>query len=230
VTKRLLRFCVLVLISVGVVVGGVWLLAFAVNDREAKYDGKTVLDWAADLHNSDRAVASAARAAITNRVVPALRERMFNDTNDSQFKLDLADKLDRVPGLSIYAADSIGRRATAARGLGEFGPDAASAVPDLLRCAKSADISIRVAAIESLGDIHSAPATVIPVLTELLDESDDNIQVPAAESLGKYGAQAKSAIPKLLPLLKAHSKELPYATRKALEAIDPSTLSTNKQN
>ena len=216
------------LISVVVVAGGVWLLAFVIDDREAKYDGNTVSEWATNLHSADAALANAARAAITNRVIPAICAQMFNDTNDSQFRLNLAEKLNQVPGVNIYAMDNQGRRANAAKSLGEFGPEASSAIPDLLKLANGGDLGIRIGAIDALGEIHSAPSTVVPVLAGFLDSGEEELEIASAEALEKFGPVAKPAVPKLIPLLTAHSKELPYVSRKAIEAIDPSALSTNK--
>jgi HEAT repeat protein len=208
-------------------VGALWLLEVALEDRDPKYDGKTIDGWLAELQSPDASAASAARMTATNRVIPALRDRMFNDTNDFAFKLKLVDALNSLPWGNVVVAEASGRRFQAASQIGEFGTNAAFAIPDLIRCAKSQDFA-RGGAIEALGKVHAQPNIVVPTLIELLDDPEEDIQIRATEALTEIGPPAKPAVPKLIPHLKAHSKELPFLTKKALEAIDPSAYSTNE--
>ena len=212
------------LVGCGLLLGVVWLLTIALENREAKYNGKDATDWAAALRNPDPAVAQVARMVVTNQVIPALRAQIFNDTNDSQLKLKLVEWLNTLPLVTITSLEAPTRRYEAARNLGMFGPDAASALPDLIRAVKGADGTARAGAIEALGKIRTAPETVVPLLITCLDDPDDDIQLGAIDARREFGPEAKAAVPKIQPFLRAHSKELPPAARKALAAIDPSAL------
>jgi len=227
--RRAIKLSVFVLIGCVFFAGAIWLLEMALEDRESKYAGKTVSEWVAGLQSADMATAASARATITNRVIPALCDRMFNDTNDSQIKLKLVESLNSLPWGFVNAAEAPFRRQQAALDLGAFGANAATAIPELIRCAKSEDFA-RGGAIEALGKIHSEPSVVVPFLMVCLDDPDEDIKIHATEALTEFGPLAKPAVPKLIPLLKFHSKELPYLTRKALEAIEPGALSTNRSS
>ena len=224
--KHALRLLGFILLGCIVFAGGLWVLEMALEDRDAKYEGATISDWI-DRLKSPGVTANTALVTVTNRVIPALCDRMFNDTNDSQLKLKLVGALNSLPWGNVNAAEADARRYTAAQQLGEFGTNAATAVPALIKCAKSEDFA-RGGAIEALGKIHSEPSIVVPFLTQYLDDPDEDTKIGATVALGEFGPAAKSAVPKLIPLLTFHSKELPYRAKIALEAIDPFALNTNK--
>ncbi len=216
--RRVLKLVGGVALGAGALVLVIWLLTMGLQEREVKYEGKSISEWAAT------APGAPAWATITNQILPAIRDRMFNDTNDSLLRMKLADQLNSLPGVAIQVYPASTRRAEAARGLGEFGSNAGSILPDLIRLVKGNDTEVRPSAIEALGKIRTAPSTVIPLLVQCLDEPDEEVKVHAAEALAEYGPLAKEAAPKLVPLLKYPSKELPPAARKALAAIDPGSL------
>lgn len=228
--KRIVGILVCIFIGFAILVGGIRLLASALEDKPTAYEGKTVYEWATALHSSDPTVVADARATVTNRVIPALAEKMFHDTNDPPLKLKLVESLNSLPGMFISTLEAPSRRYEAARSFGEFGADAAPAVPDLIRCVQGQDAPVRPGAIESLGKIGAAPETVVPLLIQCLDDPDEDIKVQATEALGEFGPRARAAVPKLVPLLKFRSKELPPAAQKSLRLIDPNGLAATSTN
>ena len=109
---------------------------------------------------------------------------MFHDTNDSSVRLSLIKGLNGLPGVQIYYAEANQRRSEAVGSLGDLGPAAKTALPDLIKAVKGNDAAIRGAAITSLGKIRSDPDTVIPLLIPYLD--DDNFDVAAANALAEF--------------------------------------------
>jgi HEAT repeat protein len=88
-------------------------------------------------------------------------------------------------------------RIAAARGLADIGPDAAGAVPILVRLRMHWDPQVRSAAWEA---IHKLGATSVPHLIEALKSDDAFIRGDAVWLLDAIGPPAKKAIPALLPL------------------------------
>ena len=108
------------------------------------------------------------------------------------------------PGLQVDAADA----------LGELGPAAESAVPDLIRAIEEAAPEKRYQvtwrASVALGRI--APGTksagdAIAALHGLLRirPAEANFQIAAADALGDFGPAAESAVPDLIQIVKESS-------------------------
>jgi HEAT repeat protein len=94
--------------------------------------------------------------------------------------------------------------------LGEIGPAAREAVPqliDLVRSSKDREGFLNVNAAEALGKIGPAAASAIPVLIAALQSDDVRLATKAAEALGSIGAEAKAAIPALIEAMKITEKE-----------------------
>src|SRR6185503_2486554 len=106
--------------------------------------------------------------------------------------------------------------------LGNLGPLAAQAVPNLLRGAKNTnDIGTR-SAIDALGDIRAEPETVVPVLATSLRSTNAVVMSSAMWALEKFGVDAKPAVPQLLALLRDEKYDfLREDILNVLKRIDP---------
>ncbi len=74
-------------------------------------------------------------------------------------------------------------RIEAAAELAEFGPEAAEAVPDLIRAMQDEDARLREQAARTLGAIGPGAEEAVPVLNEALKDPDENVRQAAAEAL-----------------------------------------------
>ena len=133
--------------------------------------------------------------------------------------------------------NAVGYRNRAARSLGQFGPQAKYAVPDLLASLKSLqnedDFLARCSIIEALGNIGHYSPEVIQALIDALNDTRFSIcRDDAAVALGKLGPKAISAVPDLIKASRDYDdgvedmdrySELRMEAVKALEKIDPPT-------
>ena len=214
------RMVASVLFGLVFLAGVLWLLGDTLgNVHETLFAGRPLAYWSQQLDGRDLAASNRAYAVVHARVVPQLLDTMLRDTNDSKIRMAAIDLLNGLPGLHInYAAAGV-RRNDAAECLGELGPAAKFALPDLIQALKGNDSAIREGAIKSLGKMRSDPETVIPILIPYLD--DENLDAAAAKALAEFGALAKPAVPKLLTLLQAKDVEDRAAAIAALRRIDP---------
>jgi HEAT repeat protein len=100
--------------------------------------------------------------------------------------------------------------------LGEFGKDAAEAVPTLIDLLDQQGEVVWLTA-RTLGLIGKPAREAIPRLIELLDLEDQQTAGFAAEALGHFGEAAKVAIPKLMRLAENRENAVPALT--ALSSI-----------
>jgi len=218
--KRIKRISLGVLIGLVILVGIIWLLTKTLgNNYETLYAGKSIAYWQQQLNSPDAGVSNQAIAVVNAQVIPQIVDQMFHDKNDSKLRLAVIGVLNGLPGIQINYMEADGRRSGAAGNLGDLGPVAKAAVPDLVKAIKENDAAIRGVAISSLGKIRSEPDTVIPLLIPYLE--DDNFDVAAAGALAEFGGLAKAAVPKLLPLLHAKDDDDQAAAGEALLKIDP---------
>lgn len=105
----------------------------------------------------------------------------------------------------VGAAD-LGARIAAAEALGKLGPDAAPAVPELIKVLaeplqhsilEDESLTFRLTVIETLGAVGEAAGDGVPELTKLLKTGRPE-RIYAAYALCKMGAAAKPAISELL--------------------------------
>jgi len=131
--------------------------------------------------------------------------------------------LNGLPGVTIYFTPADGRRVGAAGTLGQIGPLAQKAIPDLIQALKGGDAAVRGPAARALGEIHGEPDRVIPLLMSYLDDPQDGVPEGAVEGLGEFGVLAKAAVPKLLEMSKAagQDKDMLGALSIALKRIEP---------
>jgi len=108
--------------------------------------------------------------------------------------------------------------------LGQMGPAAKSAVPDLVQLLKSRKEDEEL--IEALGKIGPDAAPAVPVLIEMLPKaglSGAEVQ-EVFTTLGQIGPAAKEAVPVLLALTKDQLPVNRALAAKALSKIDPKSL------
>ncbi|MGO8700299.1 MAG: HEAT repeat domain-containing protein [Limisphaerales bacterium] len=209
-----------VLVGLLIFIGVIWLLSQTLgNVHEGSFARHSLTYWRQELDSRDSAASNQAYAVVNTQIVPQLIDTMFHDTNDSKIRMAAVGALNRLPGIYIYFTSANERRSGAAESLGELGPAAKSALPDLIKALKGEDVAVRGSALLSLGKIRSEPETVIPLLIPYLE--DDNLDVAAAKALAEFGGLAKPAVPKLLPLLRAKDVDDRAAAIAALKRIDP---------
>ncbi|MFO0864521.1 MAG: hypothetical protein U0744_07705 [Gemmataceae bacterium] len=110
------------------------------------------------------------------------------------------------------------RAEEAARFLGEIGPIAAEALPDLVavltrRDPEGSAYDLRTEAIRALGRIRSRADVVVPVLIDVVAEGDGYRQHVALEALAEFGAEAKAAVPHIMKVVQsAEGENLAHAS------------------
>jgi HEAT repeat protein len=94
--------------------------------------------------------------------------------------------------------------------LGEIGPAAKDAVPqliELLKSSKDPEGFLNVVAADALGKIGPAASNAVPALIVALKSDDVRLPTRAEDALGNIGAGAKAAIPALIEALKFTEKQ-----------------------
>lgn len=102
--------------------------------------------------------------------------------------------------------------------LGRHGPDAASAVPDLIKILMDSRTSdnVRYETARTLGRIRAAAKDAVPALIEALKSSDVTLRGYAAEALGCIGPDASAAVQTLTVSLRDSNKSVRRNAAKAL--------------
>lgn len=223
--KRLKRILIATAIGLVLCTAGVWALTRLLDEGVPRYQGRLLSSWRDQANSADAAASAQARFVVNTNIIPQLERIMFTDTNDSRLRLAVIDQLNDLPGVHIYFTVAYGRRAAAAEALGELGPLAQAAIPDLLKALKGRDPALRPNAAVALGQIHSQPELIIPLLVTLLDDAEDGVPASAATALGEFGELSKPAVPKLLEMSKIREKDLHAAVMVALKHIAPDEAS-----
>ena len=94
-------------------------------------------------------------------------------------------------------------RARAARTLGQIGPSAAMAAPDLLALLRDEDETVRGEAIKAVRKVGGPSATIMEALVERLQDPSPSLIAAAATELGSMHEAAAAAFPSLVPLLQS---------------------------
>lgn len=151
----------------GVLTGGLFLLAWAIEDRETLYPGHTLDCWGDLLTNRDHAVSEQGHTVLVNVIFPQLTNQMFADTTDSRLKLVLIEEPNSLPGLNVHCLQADGRRAAAIVDLASLGPIAKAAIPALTEALRPHDEVLRNAVAGALFKVGVEPATAIPLMQEV---------------------------------------------------------------
>jgi HEAT repeat protein len=79
-----------------------------------------------------------------------------------------------------------------------MGPDAAPAVPELVRKTQDPNLFVRWASARVLGIIGPREESLtVPALAKLLADNDLDVELAAAQALSRYGPAAQAALPQL---------------------------------
>jgi HEAT repeat protein len=105
--------------------------------------------------------------------------------------------------------------------LGEFGPKAKAAVPDLTRLLADPNVEMRMQAAFTLGKIGPDAKSAVPALAKALGDSHTPVQYGAAFALGKIAVKDKEAMAALAKLLDSQDHLLKIASAWALAKMDP---------
>jgi len=101
-----------------------------------------------------------------------------------------------------------------AEALGNSGPKASAAIPDLIDLLKDKDEGVRSKAADALGAVGAA------AVTELIAAlKDDGTRSLVLGALGQVGAPAKAAMPQVLEALKDANKDVRVKAAWALGRI-----------
>ena len=114
------------------------------------------------------------------------------------------------PILAVLNSDAaLGTKVAALHALGEFGPDARSAVASVVELLNSDNPRVRLEAVETLGEIGPAAEQACPNLVAALQDADGLITIEAANALSRIGT---GAVEPLTSLLKDPNYEVLAAT------------------
>jgi HEAT repeat protein len=126
--------------------------------------------------------------------------------------------------LSFYLAQAKtpSLRADAMRSVGSFGPQAASALPQLISALQDSDGQVRIAAAWAISQV--APSTneaTVKALERALSDTDPRVRSIAAVALRQIGPGAADAIPQLIACLDDPVAFVRAPAADALGAIGP---------
>ena len=88
-------------------------------------------------------------------------------------------------------------RMYAVESIGNFGENAESLVPDLIRRGDDENAPVRGRAAQAIGDIARNPDLCIPTLTRLLQDGERGVRLSAINALRQFGTAAQPAVPAL---------------------------------
>ena len=162
------------------------------------------------VRDPDATIRLAATLAL-GEIGPAARDsvdgltRALNDT-DGRVRHAAADALGGI-GVAAVAAlrkaveDGDDSRLAAVTALGEIGPPANAAIPELRVCLSDKTPSIRCFAAQALGEIGARAAPALGPLRMALGDEESAVRESAASALGQIGPAAKVAVPDLVRLV-----------------------------
>jgi hypothetical protein len=104
--------------------------------------------------------------------------------------------------------------------LGRLGPDAASAIPEVMECLQDRNLLVRAHAARTACRIGLSPEASVRVLTELLRSPKSQVCALAAMILGDLGPAAQEALPELQARLASASDIVRLHAAEAILKID----------
>ncbi|MCC7433480.1 MAG: HEAT repeat domain-containing protein [Methanoregulaceae archaeon] len=100
--------------------------------------------------------------------------------------------------------------------LGELGPRAGPAFPDLLRATKHPDFNVQSESIKALGKLRLHPEKTLPFLISLLSDASQPVRLAAITAIGNFEEEAKPSFPQWK---KALTDENESVRRVAMETL-----------
>ncbi len=210
----------------------IWLgLSQYVQAQEARYQGRSLSQWQADLADLDSKVRREAVKAIAHfgsQAVPTLTKTLKDPS--WEVRTTTVDALrnmgpaardaapDLVKALSSRSDDPSYLWLWTVSALAAIGP---AAMPALIEGLSDFRSDVRNGVIKAMVEIGIPPREAIQPLIEALEDSNRIVRANAAFALGKIGPPAKQAIPTLTKLLTDPDADVRAAASKAVGAIDP---------
>ena len=187
-----------------------------------------------DEHVRSVAIASVAESGISaDQALPVLVEKLNGPhaviaaREISEYRGSAAAALPQLIELMQSNDASVEARWNAVRTIGKIGPDAISAVPQLIDELDNPEDTIREHAAEAIGDIGPTAAELgVPALRGVLGDPYVKVRRDAVRSLGYIGPTAVDAVDDIIPLLDDPEEMVQTATRDALQKIAPDRIPT----
>ena len=114
-------------------------------------------------------------------------------------------------------------RWNAANALGEIGPAAVEALPQLVKGLESKEEMVRSAAANAVGDFPDA-VEALPQMVKALESKEEMVRSAAAYALGEIGPAAVEALPQLVKALESKEEMVRSAAAYALGEIGPAAV------
>ncbi len=185
-----------------------------------------------DPHVRSVAIAAVPKAGVpAEEVVPKLKALLHSEHSVvaaralSEYKAAAAPALPELIAAMHDEKLPTEARWNAARTIGKIGPNAVSAVPDLIDEMDDPEDTIREHAAEAIGDIGPVAAELgVPALRKVLTDRYLKVRRDAVRSLGYIGADALPAAEDMVLLLKDPEALVRDAAEAALKIVAPDLL------
>ncbi len=209
---------------------GLWALEKIEPDRQ-RLRTKTTPALINYMLNQDPSVRNAAALALLQlRPGPGVVAPLFAQAFEKASDEARADMIEAVASLGgqavprlIRALDRPRVRKQVINILGRIGPDAAEAVPELLKYASDDDPQVRADVFIALGQIGPAAKGGVELAIQVLEdpEEEEEVQSSALFALGKIGPAAAKAVDPIRALLENGNDRFATASAWALVHIQP---------
>jgi HEAT repeat protein len=218
------RRIILVSLSIAVAGGLAWLMiALLWNQREPSYEGRTLSKWLEiwgpirkNLTTQDASDCANAVRHIGSNAVPFLLRMLATPDSAPAWKQRLEDLAGKQKIVTFKFAKPSDIRMRGQMGLYILGPDAKSAVPELIRMYNSG-IMPEFTFAYLLGAIGPYAKPAIPKLLVTSKSATNELeQATAIQALGKIHSDASNVVPTLITYLTDKSKVVQAASAIAL--------------
>lgn len=145
------------------------------------------------------------------------RNKRANDLHQDK-RESLSEKL--IGHVKSLKDEQSKRRVLAAKALGEIGPPAGEAIPDLVSALQDKNKKVRTSAEKALHKIILPPIPSLSILVKNLTKGENSDRIDSAIILGELGARAKKSIPYLVKALADADQTVRTEAARALGKID----------